>query len=253
MNDKNTELGHLPVRVKAIEDIDSQELESSLDSARFFYSPEEIKTDIEKAVIDHYQNAGNIDQILAKRLLERRSADVAEFLSSEIVRIATLLRLSSSDIEASSMFIFNIDEVDEATHETTDNGYHIITFPTFRLLSLLRADLNEVGDAELYARASKTLAHEFFHAYIALRYPTANEKSLEANDVFDENRSNYDKDRGEIACDLFALKHLMDDKSEVVDLLCKDDEEKQILRDGYQTEISLLEEKLRQRTAHLEQ
>jgi len=63
---------------------------------------------------------------------------------------------------------------------------------------------------EAHAQLRYVLAHEFFHLYSKVKYPTTTKRSSEVNKQIRTNKSAYDLDLGERSANLFAIKHLLD-------------------------------------------
>jgi len=67
---------------------------------------------------------------------------------------------------------------------------------------------------EAHAQLRYVLAHEFFHLYSKVKYPTTTKRTSEVNKQSRTNESAYDLDLGERSANLFAIKHLLHQSEE---------------------------------------
>lgn len=225
---------HSETRVKQIQDIPEQELKKSNETFDTFFDKQYISSRINSALIDL-----PVDREEKQRLLDlfhTNGEKLITYIQNDIRAIALQLRLSTSDLESAATLSLTISKDEDASMSINDEFFSV-NIPTSKIISLL-----ENASPSDYSELSIMLAHEFFHVYVARRYSSAAIKTTEASSKLSEgDNEKYLKDRGEIAAELYAIKHL---KSRIKDL---DPEQDQDLINAMKDHISQIETDLRNR------
>lgn len=164
--------------------------------------------------------------------LADRKKILSTFLAEETKKIFAELRLEDKVKKT----LIEFSDKDNP-HFRKDHNFSRIFLPEALIQSALARKSQHIK-----ALLTLSLAHEIFHKYTEHNYPKVHEKSVHANRVQEPDA--YQKDHGEIAASLYALKYLLQRSEETRE---SDPEYSKALADLAEEERSALTE----RTAHL--
>lgn len=185
-------------RVKDTKKLTEEELTQAQENFDILFDSEYIGNEISDFI--EARDFNDSAKEYFQKLRDSREELVTAFIRSELREILLSLGMLT-DFSFAEKLLFVIGDDEESPYIVKVDGYYHVVLPWLDILHLLQ--LNSAADK---VKVIQALAHEFFHVYIDEKYPSTSKKTKYANlQAKKGDRSEYDKDRGEIACDLFSL------------------------------------------------
>ncbi len=187
-----------------------------------FFDPDLLEDELKDwkdiIIIDRPEDGKSDEEI--GFLYEQNITRAVEFITKELLLILVELRMLPNSDPLMNLFDLGmlfvnlkkfVDEDQAGDSITDDDGVTIINLSTDCILPLLTLTQEDPLFHKTKASIVRTLSHELFHRYLDERYKVAAAKTEAASKDPEKDFAaftKYLKDRGEIAANLYEVKHL---------------------------------------------